>query len=94
MTLGTLKPHGATVIKVERMEDKPIIIASDGHYSMGAECRELTIENGSLKIIGPDILPVETNYTVWLLEPWKEKGTNTAEVKIPAGNPTVILPLE
>ena len=61
---------------------------------MGAECMELTIENGSLKITGTDILPVETNYTVWLPEPWKVQGTNTAEVQIPAGNPTVILPLE
>ena len=94
VTLGTLKPHGATVIKVERMEEKPIIIASDGHYSMGAECRELTIENGSLKITGPDILPVETNYTVFLPEPRKYKGANTAEVTIPAGSPTVVLPLE
>ena len=94
VTLGTLKPHGATVIKVERMENRPVIIASDGHYSMGAECMELTIENGSLKITGTDILPVETNYTVWLPEPWKVQETNTAEVQIPAGNPTVILPLE
>ncbi len=94
VTLGTLKPHGATVVKVERMEDRPVITVSDGHYSMGAECRELRIEGGTVRITGASILPVETNYTVWLPDPWRYHGNRIVSVKLSQAEPSVVLPLE
>ncbi len=45
LSLPAIPPHAGTVIKIERMMDRPIIVASDGHYSMGGECEEITSEN-------------------------------------------------
>ena len=46
VTMSTLKPHAATVIKIEPMTDKPIVVGSTGHYSMGAEISALEIKDG------------------------------------------------
>jgi len=71
-TLGTIKPHGATVVKIEKMEDKPIIVASDGHYAMGAECSRLEITGSRLMVELKSILPVETHLTILLPGEWRE----------------------
>lgn len=64
--LGTINPHGATVIKLEKITDKPIIVASDGHYSMGAEFDTIAYENGELIMHKKNILPVTCNYKVYV----------------------------
>ena len=47
--LGSIAPHGCALFKVECMKPmKPYIIASDAHYSMGAEISILEIENNCL----------------------------------------------
>ncbi len=61
---------------------------------MGAECRELRIEGGTLRITGASILPVETNYTVWLPDPWRYHGNRIVSVKLSQAEPSVVLPLE
>ncbi len=94
VVLGMIRPHGATVIKVERMGDKPIITASDGHYSMGAECGRLSVENGILKIERDNILPVSTRYKVWLPQPWSWHGSSTVDVIIEADRKEIELLLQ
>lgn len=42
-TLSTLQPHASTVIKIELMENKPIIVKSTGHFSMGYEGMSMEI---------------------------------------------------
>lgn len=49
VTMSTLKPHGATVIKIEKMTDKPMVVGSTGHYSMGAEVSKLEVKDGMLR---------------------------------------------
>jgi len=66
--LGALKPHASEVIKIEKIDDKPIIIASDNHYSFGAECLTLDIEDDNLVIEVRNIVPVDINYKVLLPE--------------------------
>ncbi len=61
VTMSTLKPHGATVIKIEPMKNKPIVVGSTGHYSMGAELDGLEIADGNLSMTytNPFHYPVE-----------------------------------
>jgi len=47
--LGSIAPHGCAVFKIEQIRPgKPYIVASDAHYSMGAEINTLEIENNCL----------------------------------------------
>jgi len=47
--MGSIAPHGCAVFKIERMDPlKPYIIASDAHFSMGAEIDTLEIQNNCL----------------------------------------------
>ena len=80
VTPGTLKHHGATVVKIERMEHQPVIIASDSHYSMGAECKRIAVEQGKLVMEKDVILPVDSQYTIWLPDDWNVKGKTIIEV--------------
>ncbi|MDD3239047.1 MAG: alpha-galactosidase [Lachnospira sp.] len=49
--LCSLKPHASTVIKIEKYEsDKPYIIGSTGHYSMGAEVSRLELTEDGLAL--------------------------------------------
>ncbi len=61
-----LKPHAATLLKVEAQQGRPIIVRSDGHYAMGAECAELRFSEGQLRVRIPALLPVETRLTILL----------------------------
>ncbi|MCR5295054.1 MAG: alpha-galactosidase [Lachnospiraceae bacterium] len=61
-----VKPHAAAVIKIEKMEGQPVIVKSDGHYSMGAECSVLAMSGGKLEIKKKNILPVRTHCSVFL----------------------------
>jgi len=63
-----LQPHGATVLKVEKITAKPIIVASDGHYSMGVECRRLEWTSQGLVIELPEKIPAQPHYLVWIPE--------------------------
>lgn len=92
--LGMISPHGATVIKVERMADRPVITASDSHYSMGAECTVLDVDEGILRIKKKRILPVADRYTVWLPGEWHMNGKKTVEAVIEADQSEFELRLE
>ena len=79
---GTIPPHGAEVIKVERMEDRPVVVASSGHYAMGAELRCLMIEEGMLHVVLDMALPTDTEYQILLPEPWRYRGEQIVRVHL------------
>ena len=43
-----IAPHGANVFKVVKMSDKPLVVKSTGHYSMGGEIEKLEMKDGKL----------------------------------------------
>ena len=94
VTLGTLKPHASDVIKIERMEDQPIIVKSNDHYSMGGECRELGIKDNTLIVNRPAILPVEVHYTILLPAGVSLNGSDIAEVTLKPGEEEKRIPLD
>lgn len=49
ITLGDIAPHSTALIKVERQGDKPVIVASDAHFSMGLELDDLRLTDGTLR---------------------------------------------
>ena len=89
-----LKPHGATVIKVERIGERPVIIGSDGHYSMGAECTRLEIEGGALRVGRKALLPVDTHYRILLPEGWTAEQGKTVDVMLRAEEEEASIPLK
>lgn len=63
-----LKPHGATIIKITRRNGQPIVSMSDGHFLMGAETEELTIEDGMLRLRAANLFAVPIQYQISLPE--------------------------
>ncbi len=82
---ASIKPHSATVIKIEKMSDKPMIVSSNGHYSMGAECDKLEISGDKLIISKKSILPVDTHYTVLLPKGFNAGGKDTVDIAMNEG---------
>lgn len=66
VTMSTLKPHGATVIKIEKMTEKPMIVGSTGHYSMGAEISKLEIKDGMLHFVYQNPFDYPVKYKILL----------------------------
>lgn len=73
VTLGVLKPHGATVIKIEKQGGQPIIVESTGHYSMGAEGIHMTMQGGRLAIKYSNPFDWPTEYKIMLPEGYVTK---------------------
>ena len=61
-----LEPHGATVIKIEKITDRPIVVASDGHYSMGLEIDKLETEEGKLIIDYQHKFDYPVTFKIWM----------------------------
>ena len=84
VTLGVLKPHGATVIKIEKQSGQPIIVESTGHYSMGAEGIYMAIKDGSLVIQYNNLFDWPIEYKVMLPAGYVTKeGEDIVTVKVP-----------
>jgi len=43
-----IPPHGAALIKVEPLSDKPVVLASDAHFAMRGEFEYLIVRDGCL----------------------------------------------
>ena len=90
-----LKPHSATVLKVERADgSRPVIVASDGHYSMGAECEALEIRDEKLIVKRKPILPVETHYQILLPAGYSYQGEKVVAVTFERGQEEAKLEVE
>ena len=84
VTLGVLKPHGATVIKIEKQSGQPIIVESTGHYSMGAEGIHMAIKDGSFVIQYDNIFDWPIEYKVMLPAGYvTEEGEGVVTVQVP-----------
>lgn len=46
-----IAPHGANVFKIVKRQDKPLVVKSTGHYSMGGEIEELKVVDGKLHYV-------------------------------------------
>lgn len=84
VTLGVLKPHGATVIKIEKQSGQTIIVESTGHYSMGAEEIHMAIKDGSFVIQYDNTFDWPIEYKVMLPAGYvTEEGEGVITVQIP-----------
>lgn len=66
VSFRALEPHGATVIKIEKITDRPIVVASDGHYSMGLEIDTLETEEGKLIIDYEHKFDYPVTFKIWM----------------------------
>ena len=61
-----IAPHGAKVFKVIKQGDKPVVVKSTGHYSMGAELERMEISSGELRLVGKKLFDYPIQYEVLL----------------------------
>lgn len=84
VTLGVLKPHSATVIKIEKQSGQPIIVESTGHYSMGAEGIHMAIKDECFVIQYDNTFDWPIEYKVMLPAGYvTEEGERVIMVQIP-----------
>lgn len=88
VTTGMIPPHGAEVIKIERITGEPVIAASTGHFSMGLELNQLNIVGSSLCLSCRQPFETPVTYTVFLPIP-----EATVTVTLPKGDHMCLLPL-
>ncbi len=61
-----IAPHGANVYKVVRMQEKPQVVKSTGHYSMGGEFDRLEVIEGKLYYTITNLFDWDVEYEVLL----------------------------
>ena len=65
--MGNIKPHGSAVFKVQEYNsEKPYIVGSNGHYSMGGEIEELDICHDRLILSMNHLFETEIQYQILL----------------------------
>ena len=65
-TCKSLAPHGAGLYKIQRMNDKPLVVKSTGHYSMGGEFEALEMREGKLYYSVPKLFDYPVSYEILL----------------------------
>lgn len=66
---GVIKPHGTAMFKIEEYDpEKPYIIFSNAHYSMGAEVDRLEVKDGHLRMELFHYFQTESVYRILLPE--------------------------
>lgn len=66
LTFAEIPPHGAGIYKVMRQGDKPIVVESTGHYSMGGEFEVLALEGEELHYVIENPFHCNNEYKIWL----------------------------
>jgi hypothetical protein len=82
VNMGSISPHASEVIKIEKLSDKPVILASDHHYTMGGECLVLEMQKSELVVEVKNLLPVEIEYKVLLPKGYSCGGKRLIDVHI------------
>lgn len=83
VTLPAIKPHGATVIKIQPVSNQPVIVKSTGHFSMGGEDIAMELKDSVLEIAYENPFGWEISYTVMLPEgTLTEQGERFIELKV------------
>ncbi len=82
VNMGMIPPHASEVIKIEKLSDRPLILSSDHHYTMGGECLVLEMQDSELVLEVKNLLPVEINYKVLLPKGYSCGGNRLIDVHI------------
>lgn len=61
-----IMPHGANVFKIAKMQDKPLVVKSTGHYSMGGEIERLEMMDGRLYYVIKNEFDCSIEYEILL----------------------------
>ena len=64
VSVGVLKSHASTIIKIERVAGDPIVVESNGYLSMGKEREVLEIVENELRIAGRNKFDYPVEYVV------------------------------
>jgi len=48
IAFAEIAPHSAALIKIEPLAHRPVVLASDAHFSMGGEFEQLSVQEGCL----------------------------------------------
>ncbi len=63
---ASIAPHGANVFKIVKIQDKPYVVKSTGHYSMGGEFERLEMVDGKLHYVINNKLDLPVQYEILL----------------------------
>ena len=66
LVFRAIAPHACEIFKIEEESGAPMIVSSDGHYSMGAEGVLITEENGMARAVYDNAFPIPVTYGVIL----------------------------
>lgn len=64
VSVGVLKPHASTIIKIESVAGDPVVVESNGHFSMVKELEVLEIVENELRIAGRNKFDYPVEYVV------------------------------
>lgn len=65
INLGEIAPHSTALLKIEPQTDKPIVVASDAHFSMGLELEGLYQQDGQYRAHRRQPACWDAHYTVF-----------------------------
>ena len=66
LQMKPIAPHGANVYKVVKQKNKPLVVKSNGHYSMGGEIEFLAWEGEKLQYCIKNAFDVPLDYEILL----------------------------
>lgn len=66
VSFAELLPHAATLIKIEKELGQPIVVKSDGHFTMGQEFKQLEYINGQLEYEYENVFDYPVSYAIKL----------------------------
>ena len=66
LELDDIAPHGANVYKITAMGNRPQVVASTGHYSMGGEFKKLEYVDGKLLYSVENAFDCKIMYKIWM----------------------------
>lgn len=70
-----IAPHGATLFKICEIQNKPMVVRSTGHYSMGGEIECLEMQGSELHYVIENFFDCPVEYDFLLPEGWIVSAT-------------------
>ena len=66
VAFAPIPPHSAALVKVERLGDRPVVVASNMHFAMGGEFERLEVKDGRLEYRLKAAYDYPGQYQIWL----------------------------
>ena len=66
VAFAPIPPHSAALIKVERLGERPVVVASNMHFAMGGEFERLEVKDGRLEYRLKAAYDYPGQYQIWL----------------------------